>query len=211
LVSGGALMALSATQVVRDALQEWAQGLMSDLIPEVSVEGGPVVAGDSPDMPTLGIEWGTTQVIHARPYDVAAENNLATGQGVWLLQYEEVELAFVWRANTPELSDLFAHEFGTRAALEAVASNEDGNRVLHFEVEIGDATRTGKLYLGGEVVPVNPADNASRSLYTFRVPGTVTYPVFRVEPEAEATGLLNIIVIINGTSYELAAIPDPEA
>lgn len=199
-------MAASASQTVRDALRAWALGLVADVLPASTVEGGPVGAGEAPDLPTLGIDWGATTVVQAQPYDVEDENDQDTGAGVWLLHYEEVQLGFVWRATTPEDADLFAHEFAARAALAAMASNDDGQRVLHFDVSIGDATRTAKLYLGGEIVPVRLDENATRSLYTFRVPGAVSYPVYAVESPSDATGLMHVVVTINGSTFELDTI-----
>ena len=199
-------MAFSATQIVRDALQLWAMSLVADLYPASTVEGGPVEPGQAPALPTLGLDWGTTEASGGRSVDIPEEVDLATGAGTWLVHYEDVELAFIWRATAPEQADLFAHTFANRAARAARDSNEDGQRVLHFDVEIGDATRTAKLYLSGEVVPVRTEENVARGLYTFRVPGSVAYPVIDVESPQDATGLMNIVVVIGGTSY-----PIPEA
>lgn len=199
-------MAASAAQSVRDALRTWALELVADVLPAATVEGGPVEAGAAPSLPTLGLDWGATTVEASRPTDVEEENDETTGQGVWLLHYESVQMGFVWRATTPEDADLFAHEFATRAALAAVRSNGGGNRVLHFGVSLGDDDRTAKLYLSGEVVPERRDENVTRSLYTYRVPGSVSYPVYAVESESDATGLMAIVVTINGTSYELAEI-----
>lgn len=199
-------MAFAASQIVRDALQLWAQSKVADLLPQSTFEGGPVEAGAAPALPTLGLDWGATEVSGSRSTDIEEEIDLDTGAGVWLVHYEDVELAFVWRATNPEDADLFAHEFAVRAAREARESNEEGSRVLHFDVTIGGLTRTAKLYLSGEVVPVRPDENATRSLYTFRVPGSVSYPVIDVESPDDATGLMNITVVLDGTSY-----PIPEA
>ncbi len=197
-------MAFSAAQSVRDALQTWAQSLVADLLPQATVEGGPAEAGQAPALPTLSLDWGATRTERVRPTD-----GVESLRGVWLLQYEDVDLAFIWRATSLEDADLFAHEFAARAALAALRSNDEGNRVLHFDVTLGDLTRTAKLYLGGEVVPVQPAENVTRSLYTYRVPGSVAYPVYFAEPDSDPTGLMNVIVIINGTSYPLAQFEVP--
>jgi len=191
-------MAFAASQIIRDALQLWAQSKVADLLPQSTIEGGPVVAGDAPALPTLGLDWGSTSVEGSRSMDVEEETDLDTGAGTWLVHYEDVEIAFVWRAANPEDADLFAHEFAIRAAREARESNEEGSRVLHFDVTLGGLTRTAKLYLSGEVVPVRPEENATRSLYTFRVPGSVSYPVYEVESPSDATGLMNIIVQLGG-------------
>lgn len=189
-------MPVSAAQVVREALQEWAHGLLADLF-EAVVLAGPVVAGEAPALPTLGLDWGATQV-NGR---IVEEESPAEGTGTFRLWYEDVDLAFIWRATTPEQADLFAHEFVTRAATEAMQSNPDGNRVLSFDLEFGPGvTRGAKLYLEGSVVPVRPEENATRSLYTFRVAGAVSYPVVRVE----YLGVMKVVVIINGERFELA-------
>lgn len=195
-------MAYSAAQVVRNALEEWATGLVSDLF-EAVVEGGPVAAGSSPPLPTLGLDWGATRVT-GRPVD----EEVTDWGAVLRLWYEDVDLAFVWRSTSPEHADLFAHEFAARAGLAAVASNPDGNRVLHFEVELGPGvTREAKLYLEGSVTPVKPEENATRSLYTFRVAGAVSYPVTYVEH----FGVMNVVVIINGERFELADLEANDA
>lgn len=189
-------MAVSATQIVRLALQAWAHDLLCDLFEAVTVEGGPVLAGEAPPLPTLGLEWGGTKV-HGRVVD----EEVLAGGAVLRLWYEDVDIAFVWRATTPEQADLFAHEFATRAARDAMLSNPDGNRVLSFEIELApDVIRDAKLYLDGSVVPAKAEENATRSLYTFRVAGAVSYPVIRVEH----LGVMNLVVVINGHRFELA-------
>lgn len=184
-------MAWSAAQSVRNALQEWAQSLVGDLFSAATVAGGPLEPGQVPALPTLGLEWGSTRVEHSRPVD---------DDGLWLLHYEDVDLAFVWRANDLEQADLFAHTFAARAAAAAMASNDDGNRVLHFAV--GD--QAAKLYLDGAVTPVAADENLTRGLYTYRVPGAVSYPV--VEAFAEDAALMNIVVVIGETAYDLEEI-----
>ena len=201
-------MAYSAAQVVRDALHAWAHGLLADLFEAATVEGGPVLAGEAPPLPTLGIDWGSTSVT-GRVVDEIEEGCEELPQGVLRLWYEDVELGFVWRSSSPEQADLFAHEFVTRAALEAITSNPDGNRVLHFELEFAPGVvRGAKLYLDGSVVPVRPEDNATRSLYTFRVSGAVAYPVMR---PAYELGTMSVVVIINGERYALADLEDSNA
>lgn len=195
---------LSAEGVVRGALADWARGLVADIMPAATVEGGPVEAGAAPDLPTLGVEWGRAQLLHVQPVDVPiSEGNDAR---IWFLGYEDVPLAFVWRAATPDDADFFAHEFARRAALAAMESNDDGNRVLHFEAQLGEVARTGKLYLDGIVAPEKPDENVTRSLYTYRVPGSVSYPSYAAESPGAETGLMNITVVINGKSFELAEI-----
>lgn len=191
----------SAAMAVRRALQEWAHERVAGLL-EATVAAGPGEAGAPVAPPTLTLDWGGTTVLGSRPVDIDDD----AGAGVWLLHHEDVALAFVWRCNSLDLADLFAHEFVREATLAAVASNDDGNRVLHFTAEVDGQAFGGKLYLDGAVVPERTDENMTRSLYTYRVPGTVTYPVLAVEQEA--TGVMNIVVTINGTTYSLEEIVD---
>lgn len=186
----------AAQNIVRTALASWAEDLMSDVIDPLRVIGGPNDAGDAPTLPTCGIEWGTVEPIN----EVAEVTQTDTAE-TWLMQYEEVSLAFVWRTNDKDQSDLIAHEFVNRAAIEAQLSNDSGTRVLHFGVNLGGSEWGAKLYLLGEVAPPQPSDTLTRSLYMQRVPATVVYPAPYVR--ARTLPEMNVGVTVNGTVYPL--------
>ena len=197
-------MVIASQNIVREALASWAETMMAGTLAAMRVLGGPVEAGEAPALPSCGLEWGTVvPMSEGSVVDFAIEGAFES----WLIQYEEVACAFVWRAASAEDADLIAHEFVARAAILAQTSNPAGNRVLHFAVNLGGTSRGAKLYLEGVVEPPAPSDTVTRSLYTQRVPATVVYPSVyqrtRILPE------LNVGVSIDGAEYPLpAALPE---
>lgn len=180
---------------------------MAAIAPATLTVGETQEAGEVTVLDTLGLAWGSTVEGGTRPEELDAFDD---GRGVWLLHEEEAELAFVWRGTTPEDADFFAHQFVKLATRAACRSNPSGNRVLHFAIEIDGVARTARLYLDGRIVPDagSGSDNALRSLYTFRVPGSVVYPVLDVESLDDATGLMNVVLEVNGQRTALADITE---
>ena len=200
----------SASEIVREALRSWAAELLNGIAP-AAFTVGTADPSEGETIPTLGIAWGAVDTVDSVPFDEEVfEGELpADARGVWRLHTEDVALAFVWRANTPEDADFFAHEFATRAKLAAMESNDEGSPVLHFSVTYaGGMSRTGRLYLDGPVIPEASEEALLRSLYTFRVPGSVVYPVMRVENAGEATGQMSVILVINGKTTALSSLEE---
>lgn len=189
-------MAVASQNLIRLALASWAETLMTAVLEQFRVLGGPLEAGDAPALPTCGLDWSTVV-----PMTELSEVTLGESSETWLVQYEEVSCGFVWRAADPEQADAIAHEFIARAAIEAQGSNDSGTRVLHFEVNLGGSNRGAKLYLEGVVEAPQPEDTLTRSLYVQRVPATVVYPAIYTRgltiPE------MNVGVTVNGTAYPL--------
>lgn len=190
-------MSVEAGQIVRDALGEWL--LTLQLSPEPSsTDGGPPPAGTVPGFPHVGIAWGPVQSTDER---AVADSVSADGAATWLDGYDEVKARFMLRAVTAEDADALAHEFRGRFARAAQASNDGDDPVLHFAVEIGGASRTGKVYLDGSFNPPAPAAVAERSLYEQVVGALVVYPRFWVEDLGDETGTMDVSVTVNGTAY----------
>ena len=91
----------------------------------------------------------------------------------------------------------------TKSTLRGITRPES-SPVMHLPLVFnGSLTRTAKLYLNGRVHLVNPNDVALRSLYTMRCPGSIVYPVMRVEDAGQGTGALNIAIVLNGRAVDL--------
>jgi hypothetical protein len=194
------------TNIIRQALASWAHDLVADVVAELSVVAGPVEAGEKPELPSVGIEWGTATP--ATEYsDVVFDD---TGEiERWKVQEEEVDMAFVWRAYDIEDADSLAHEFIGRAAIAAQESNPEGNRVLHFDVNLEGSTYGCKLYLMGTVEPPGPVDSAERSLFVQRIPASVIYPA--IYARAKDYPEMNVGVTVNGVTYPKPSLPpEPE-
>jgi len=186
--------------IIREALAAWALDLVSDLIVDAQAIAGPLEPGELPPLPTVGIEWSTAYGITEYP-DVSFD---VDGSERWMIQTEEAELAFVWRSNDRDEADLLAHAFKSRSAIESSESNPDGNRVLHFFVNLDGQSYLAKLYELGTVEPPNPTDAGERSLYTQRIPASVIYPSVYLRDADLAE--MNIGVTVNGTIYPKPSI-----
>lgn len=197
----------SAAEVVRAALIAWAQRIMGEVAPR-TVDVANTEEGQGSTLPTISLAWGSTEEID----DTADEEVYEDGRAVWRLHYEDAAFGFMFRANDPAEADYFAHYFATRAKLEAMKSNTEGNPVLHLRVTFtGGIERTVRMYLDGRVQNESGDDAHLRGLYTYRVPGSVTYPVMAVEDHDNATGVMTVVLVINGHEVRLVDIEAAEA
>jgi len=200
-------VSVEAGQIVRAALQAWVTSLQ--LTPETQTVAVQPEVGDRPALPHIGLAWGPVTSSHERLELIGVDEDVddEPSPATWRAGYDEVQARFMLRATSAEDADWLAHSFRSRFAIEAERSNDGGDPVLHFDVELGGAERVGKVYLDGTFNPPAPADVESRSLYVQSLGAIVVYPRFAVEELVDGTGQMTVSVEINGVEY---AVPQEE-
>jgi hypothetical protein len=158
--------------------------------------GGYAVTSDVAGLTLLGIDTAITN-----------GSDDSGSAAIYAAGYDSTEAKWNLRAASEDASNTLVSEFRSAFALAAMRSNDGGDPVLHFDVELAGSTYTGKVYQTGEVTQPDPIKTVEHSLYESSVAARVVYPRFVVEGDGDATGRLDITISVNGVEFD---VPDPD-